>query len=210
MTDIKIGGKSTKTTGYLPEVGDQTEEFLLTGANMGDINSKDYEGKNIVLNIFPSIDTGICAASVRRFNTEAAKLDDTVVICVSMDLPFAHGRFCEAEGIKNVISASAFRSPGFIKDYCVVIDEGPTKGLLARSVLVIDKTGKVIHSELVQELASEPEYDEAIDAITRSGIPVPEKKTSEQVPLDRCRYTATAESSRMFHDDEPCDDGRAG
>lgn len=210
MTDIKIGGASTKTTGYLPDVGDQAEEFLLTGTDLAEISLADYKGKNIVLNIFPSIDTGVCAASVRRFNTEVAKLEDTVILCVSLDLPFAHARFCEAEGIKNVIPASAFRSKGFVSDYCVVVDEGPLKGLLARAVVVIDKNGKVVYAEVVQELKDEPEYDEVIDAITRSGVPVPEAKAGEQAPLDRCRYTATAENSRMFHDDEPCDDGRAG
>lgn len=210
MTDITIGGTPTKTSGYLPEVGDQAEAFTLTGTDLSEIGLKDYDGKNIVLNIFPSIDTGVCAASVRRFNTEVAKLKDTVVLCVSMDLPFAHARFCEAEGIKNVIPASAYRNPEFVKDYCVVVDEGPLKGLLARSVVVIGKKGNVIYSDLVREVKDEPEYDEVIDAITRSGVPVPERKAGEQVPLDRCKYTATAENSRLFHDDDACDDGRAG
>lgn len=210
MTDITIGGKSTKTTGYLPEVGDRAEDFTLTKTDLSDIGLGDYKGKYIILNIFPSIDTGVCAASVRRFNTEVSKLKDTVVLCVSLDTPFAHARFCEAEGLKNVIPVSAFRSPGFIKDYCVVVDEGPLKGLLARAVVVIGKEGKVVYSEVVRELKEEPEYEDVIDAITRSSVPVPEKKPGGQAPLDRCKYTATAESARMFNDDEPCDDGRAG
>lgn len=210
MTDITIGGKNTKTSGYLPEVGDRAEDFLLTQTDLSDIGLENLKGKNIILNIFPSIDTGVCAASVRRFNTEVTKLKDTVVLGVSLDLPFAHARFCDAEGIKNVITVSAFRSPKFIKNYCVVVDEGPLKGLLARAVVVIGKEGKVIYSEVVRELKEEPEYDDVVDAMTRSSVPVPEKKKGDQTPLDRCRYTATAESARMFNDDEPCDDGRAG
>ncbi|MBU1172835.1 MAG: thiol peroxidase [Proteobacteria bacterium] len=210
MTDITIKGASVKTTGFLPAVGYMADDFLLTRTDLTDIGLKDFKGKNIVLNIFPSIDTGVCASSVRRFNTEATKLKDTVVLCVSLDLPFAHARFCDAEGIKNVVPVSVFRHKDFMNTYGVVIDEGPLKGLLARSVVVIDKTGAVIYSEVIRELGEEPDYDDVLGSLTRSGIPVPPKKASTQVPLDRCTYTATAESSRTFNDDEPCDDGRAG
>jgi thioredoxin-dependent peroxiredoxin len=210
MSDITISGAAVKTTGYLPAVGDDAEAFVLTRTDLTDVGLKEFAGKNIVLNIFPSIDTGVCAASVRRFNTEATKLKDTVILCVSLDLPFAHGRFCEAEGIKDVIPASAFRSPDFIKDYAVVVNEGPLKGLFARAVVVIDKNGTVIYSEVVRELKEEPDYEDVLAALTRTGKPVPEQKPDKQVPLDRCIQPATAESSRLFNDDDACDDGRAG
>lgn len=210
MSNITIKGATVKTSGYLPAVGDKAEDFRLTRTDLTDISLKDLKGKNIVLNIFPSVDTGVCAASVRRFNKEVTALKDTVVLCVSLDLPFAHARFCDAEGIKNVVPVSIFRNMDFTKTYGVVIDEGPLKGLLARSVVVIDKTGTVIYAEVVGELGEEPDYEEVITSLTRSSKPVETKKTDKQVPLDRCIHPVNAESSRLFNEDEPCDDGRAG
>ena len=218
MTEIIVKGKKVKTKGLLPEVGATAEPFLLTKTDLSDIGLADLKGKNIILNVFPSIDTPVCSASVRRFNTEVTKLKDTVVLCVSLDLPFAHGRFCAAEGITNAIAVSAFRHPGFINNYGLVIDEGPLKGLLARYVVVIDKTGDIIYSEAVTNVSDEPDYDDVIQFILQTPGKTPAKKTAgkkptggkNQLPLDRCTYPATAEDSRLTNDDEPCDDGRAG
>ena len=125
---------------------------------------KDLKGKTVILNIFPSLDTGTCAASVRRFNKEAAALPNTVILAVSADLPFAAGRFCSAEGIDNVVPASVFRNASFAKDYGVLMLDGPLKGLLARSVVVIDANGKVVYTELVPEITNEPNYQPALAA----------------------------------------------
>ncbi len=127
----------------------------------------DFAGKRIILNIFPSIDTSVCAASVRRFNEEAGKLSNTVVLCISADLPFAHSRFCEEDGLKDIIPLSVFRSKNFGKDYGVEITSGPLKGLLSRAIVIIDETGKVIYTEQVPEIADEPDYDAALSALKK-------------------------------------------
>ncbi len=132
---------------------------------MTELYCHDLKGRRIVLNIFPSLDTSVCATSVRKFNELAASLDNTTVVAVSKDLPFAQSRFCTTEGIKNLIAASAFRSPEFSKDYGVEMVDGPLAGLLARAVVVIDENGKVIHAELVPEIAQEPDYEAAIKAL---------------------------------------------
>lgn len=212
MTDIIVKGKKTKAIGYLPEIGGKAADFKLTKTDLSDIGLGDFKGKNIILNIFPSIDTPVCSASVRRFNTEVTKIDGAVVLCVSLDLPFAHGRFCAAEGITNVISLSAFRSPDFIKNYGLVIDEGPLKGLLARYVVAIDTNGTIVYSETSSDLSEEPDYEDIVACITKSMKEAPAKAPSneKQLPLDRCIHPASAEDSRLDNDDEPCDDGRAG
>jgi thiol peroxidase len=207
MTEILIKGTAVKTTGALPSIGDKAKHFVLTKTDLSELDQNELKGKNVILNIFPSIDTPVCSASVRRFNVEATKLKDTVVLCVSMDLPFAHARFCAAEGIKDVISVSAFRHADFNANYGLLVAEGPLKGLLARSVVVIDKNNTVIYSQVVPELTQEPNYEEVLSSLsgaTEAG------GTAKQQTLDRCIYPATAEDSRFFNDDEPCDDGRAG
>lgn len=143
--------------GRLPEKGIKAPDFILTAQDLSDIQLKYFRGKRVVLNIFPSLDTEVCAASVRHFNEDAAKMNNTVVICASMDLPFAAGRFCSANGIKNVITGSAFRTD-FGKLYGVTIEDGPMKGLLARAVVVIDENGKVKDSYLVRQITEEPDY----------------------------------------------------
>lgn len=153
------------TCGELPAVGTKAPEFQLTGADLKDIRLSDYKGKRVVLNIFPSIDTGVCAASVRRFNKDANDLENTVVLCVSMDLPFAAGRFCAAEGLENVVPASAFRSPEFCKAYGVEMVDGPLKGLLARAVVIIDGAGEVIYRQLVEQITDEPDYKAALSVL---------------------------------------------
>lgn len=165
METVYFKEQPCHTYGTLPHVGSHAPEFTLTGANLGHISSEDYKGLYVVLNIFPSLDTPVCATSVRRFNEEASKLKNTVVICVSEDLPFAMSRFCTIEGLKNVIPASAFRSPQFGEKYGVQLVDGPLAGLLTRSVIVIAPDGKVIYRELVPEITSEPDYEAAIRTI---------------------------------------------
>ncbi len=146
-------------------VGTQAPAFALAGKDLSEVRLNDYLGKRVVINVFPSLDTPVCAASVRRFNKEAAGLDNTVVICVSMDLPFAMGRFCTVEGIENVTVASAFRSPMFVEEYGLQIVDGPLAGLLARALLVLDENHKVIYSDLVDEITKEPDYEGAISVL---------------------------------------------
>jgi len=139
-------------------------DFVLTAGNLGEITRDELAGKRVVLNIFPSIDTPTCAASVRHFNEAASSLDNTVVLCVSADLPFAQTRFCGAEGLSNVQTGSAFRS-NFGQQYGVTLTDGMLSGLLARSVVVLDESGTVVHTELVRDIAKEPNYDSAISAL---------------------------------------------
>ena len=164
MAETAFKGTPVHTVGDLPTVGQQAPDFTITGADLGDIALHDLAGKRVVLNIFPSIDTGVCATSVRKFNELAASLDNTTVVCASADLPFALGRFCGAEGIENVTVGSAFRS-SFGKDYGVTMNDGPLAGLCARSVVVVDENGTVLHSELVPEITQEPDYDAAVAAL---------------------------------------------
>ena len=162
METVYFQGQPCHTYGSLPAVGDKAPCFTLVTPELKEVHCEDFPGKTIVLNIFPSLDTPVCAASVRRFNEKAASLPDVVVLCVSMDLPFAAGRFCTAEGIKNVTPASAFRSPMFVQKYGVQIVDGPLAGLLARAVVIIDKDGKVAYRELVEEITNEPDYEAAV------------------------------------------------
>ncbi len=159
MGKVTFKGSEVSTNGSLPAVGTQAPEFKLVGGSLNEISLADYKGKKVVLNIFPSIDTGVCAASVRQFNKWASEQENTVVICVSKDLPFAQGRFCGAEGLSNVITASDFRYNNFATDYGVLMTDGVLAGLMARSVVAIDETGKVVYNQLVPEIVEEPSYD---------------------------------------------------
>ena len=165
MSEFKLKGNVFNTVGELPAVGATAPGFELTGSDLGGVALEAYKGKRVVLNVFPSLDTEVCAMSVRRFNAEASGLDDTVVICVSMDLPFAHSRFCAAEGLDAVVSASDFRTGAFGRDYGMRIADGPLAGLLARSVVVIDADGQVIHSQLCPETTEEPDYEAVLAAL---------------------------------------------
>lgn len=165
MQTVYFKGSPVHTYGDIPAVGTQAPGFDLTSKDLSDVHLSDFEDKRVVLNIFPSLDTPVCAMSVRRFNKEAADLKDTAVICISKDLPFAMNRFCAAEGIENVTVASAFRSPVFVKNYGLEMVDGPLAGLLARAVIVIDKDGKVIFSDLVDEITHEPDYEGAISVL---------------------------------------------
>ncbi|WP_193070688.1 MULTISPECIES: thiol peroxidase [unclassified Brevibacterium] len=164
MAKTAFQGTPVKTVGDLPVKGAQAPAFSLVGNDLGEVSSADTAGKRVVLNIFPSVDTGVCAASVRKFNELAASLDNTTVLCVSNDLPFAQARFCGAEGIENVVAASGFRS-AFGKEFGMTMVDGPLAGLLARSVVVLDEKGTVIHKQLVDEIGTEPDYDSAVAAL---------------------------------------------
>ena len=166
MAKFKLKGNMFHTVGELPAVGSSAPNFWLTRTDLSEVSLSDLNGRRVILNIFPSVDTDVCAASVRRFNEETARLDNTSVLCVSMDLPFAHQRFCGAHGIENVDSVSDFRAGDFGRTYGVRIADGPLAGLLARSVIVIDDAGKVIYTELVPETTQEPDYEGALAAVT--------------------------------------------
>lgn len=165
METIYFKGQPCHTYGTLPFVDSPAPCFHLTGRDLSQVQCLDYKGKAVVLNIFPSLDTEICARSVRRFNEEAAKMKDTAVICVSMDLPFAMNRFCTTEGIENVTVASAFRSPLFAQKFGVMLCDGPLAGLLARAVIIIDPERRIAYRELVEEITEEPDYDAALSVL---------------------------------------------
>ena len=167
METVYFQGAPEHTYGTVPAVGSKAPEFKLTGKDLQPITLADYAGKRVVLNIFPSLDTPVCAASVRRFNKEASDVKNVAVVCVSMDLPFAMSRFCTLEGLENVVPASAFRSKEFGHDYGVELVDGPLAGLLARCVLVIDEKGNVIFRDLVEEITHEPDYEAAIAVLKK-------------------------------------------
>ena len=165
MATVTLRGNPINTSGELPEVGSQAPDFTVTGGDLSEITLDQFEGKNLILNIYPSVDTPTCAASTRAFNQRAAGRDDTAVLCVSQDLPFAFGRFCGAEGIENVKTGSLFRNDSFLDDYGVKIVDGPLRGLAARAVVIVDGDGKVKYTELVPEIGQEPDYDAALAAL---------------------------------------------
>ena len=165
MATITLKGNSIHTAGELPAVGSQLPAFTLVKSDLSEVSPADFAGKKLVLNIFPSLDTAVCAASVRRFNKEASSFDNTVVLCISADLPFAHKRFCEVEGLDDVISLSVFRSPAFGSDYGVSIADGPLRGLLSRAVVIVDADGRIAYTEQVPEIVEEPDYDAALAAL---------------------------------------------
>ena len=165
MAQVTLRGNPSNTNGELPAVGSTAPSFSLVGSDLGEVSSGSLAGKKVVLNIFPSVDTPTCAQSVRTFNERAAGLDDTVVLCVSEDLPFAQGRFCGAEGIENVKTGSGFRSD-FAEQFGVKLADGPLAGLMARAVVVLDADGTVTHTQLVGEIADEPDYDAALAALS--------------------------------------------
>ncbi len=166
METVFLQGSPMHTSGELPKVGTDAPYFALVGKDLSELNLHDFKGKRVVLNIFPSVDTDVCAASVRRFNKDAASLPNTVVLCVSEDLPFAGARFCAANDIENVFTASGFRSD-FGKEYGVELVDGPLRGLYARALVVIDENGKVLGTSLCQEITEEPDYKFAEDLLKK-------------------------------------------
>ncbi len=165
MAQITFKGNPIHTAGNLPGVGKPAPDFVLTKDDLSDTSLKDFQGKRLVLNIFPSIDTPVCATSVRKFNEQASKLSNTSVLCISKDLPFAQKRFCASEGLSNVINASEYKNAGFSDAYKVKIVDGPLAGLFSRAVIVINEHGKVLYVEQVPEIAQEPDYAKALSAL---------------------------------------------
>jgi thiol peroxidase len=165
MANITLGDTPVTTTGELPAIGSKAPDFKVTKTDLTDTTLSDFAGKNIVLNIFPSIATSVCSASVRKFNELAAGKDNTVVVCVSKDLPFAHKNFCEAEGIENVVPTSEYKNTNFSDNYHVKMLNGKFEGLFSRCIVVIDRKGTVIYTEQVPTIGQEPDYDKALAAI---------------------------------------------
>ncbi len=165
MTTITFKGTPVSLTGGLPAVGTQAPDFRLVQTDLSELSLSELKGKRVVLNVFPSADTGVCAMSIRTFNKRAGEAPNTVVLCISKDLPFAQARFCTTEGLQNVKPLSAFRCNCFENNYGLLIADGPLKGLLARAVVVVDETGKITYTELVPEITQEPNYDAALKAL---------------------------------------------
>ena len=165
MSSVTMKGNAVRVGGKLPAVGDLAPAFRLVGVDLSDRGLADFADKRKVLNIFPSVDTGVCAASVRHFNRDATGLANTVVLCISADLPFAQARFCGAEGLDNVTMLSTMRGREFLRDYGVALEEGPLAGVAARAVVVLDEHDKVLHVQLVPEITDEPDYDAALSVL---------------------------------------------
>jgi thioredoxin-dependent peroxiredoxin len=165
MAKITLKGNPINSQGELPKIGQQANDFTLVKNDLSRVSLKDFSGSKLILNIFPSLDTGTCAASVRRFNKEAANLENTKVLCISRDLPFAQARFCGTEGIDNAITLSDFEEGQFGKDYNLIMIDGPLKGLLSRSVIILDENQKVTYTQQVPEIVDEPNYDDVLKAL---------------------------------------------
>jgi len=165
MAKITLKGNPVNTSGELPKKGTVAPDFTLVKSDLGALSLKELKGKKLVLNIFPSLETSVCAAAMRKFNQVAAEKPGVTVLAISKDLPFAHDRFCSTEGINNLITLSGFRDRSFGKNYGIDVLDGPFEGLYARSVVIIDKDGKVVYTQLVPEIAQEPDYDAVLKAL---------------------------------------------
>jgi thiol peroxidase len=165
MAKITLKGNPIKTVGKLPKVGKKAPKFNLVKADLSKAKLKDFKGSKVVMNIFPSLDTGTCAASVRKFNEEAGKLENTKVLCISRDLPFAQARFCGAEGLENVITLSDFNKGKFGKSYGATIEDGPLAGLHSRAIVILNEEGEVTYTQQVPEIVDEPDYEAALKAL---------------------------------------------
>ncbi|MGC6531496.1 MAG: thiol peroxidase [Flavobacteriales bacterium] len=165
MATIHLGGNPVRTQGVFPAPGHLAPNFTLIGTDLQPVSLADYRGKTVVLNIFPNVDTSVCDTSVCKFNQAAGERPGTHVLCISKDLPFAHKRFCEAEGLDHVVGLSDFRSPHFSSDYGILLEDGPLAGLTARAVVVVNDKCEVVHSEMVNEIGEEPNYEAALNAV---------------------------------------------
>lgn len=165
MANITLGGNPVQTVGNLPEIGSKATDFQLVAVDLSTKTLKDFEGNNLILNIFPSVNTGICSASVRTFNKEAAALNNTKVLCISRDLPFSQKEFCAAEGIENVVMLSDYKTGAFGKNYGLIMINGGFDALLSRCVIIVDKNGNIVYTEQVPEIAQEPNYKAALEAL---------------------------------------------
>lgn len=166
MAKVTLRGNPVTTSGELPKPGSTAPDFRLVNADLKEMTLADFAGKKKILNIYPSVDTPVCATSTRKFNEKAGALRDTAVICIAADLPFAFKRFCAAEGLSHVQTLSVFRSPDFGRNYGVRLEDGPLAGVLARAIVVLDRDNKVLHTELVGEIANEPNYEAALKALS--------------------------------------------
>lgn len=165
MAEITLKGNPVHTYGDLPMIGSHAPDFVLTRTDLADVSLKDFAGQRVVLNILVSIETSVCATSVRKFNTAIDKLGNSVVLCASLDVPFAHERFCSTEGLERVVPVTELRKRGFGEDYGVRMVDGPLAGLFSRAVVIIDENGKVVYTEQVPEISQEPDYDAALKAL---------------------------------------------
>lgn len=166
MANVTLKGNPVQTVGDLPKVGSKAIDFDLRANDLSHKSLSDFSGNRVIMNIFPSIDTGTCAASVRKFNESASGLENTSILCVSKDLPFAQARFCGAEGLDKVVTLSDFESSQFAKDYGLLIADGPLKGLISRAIIILDENQNVIYTQLVNEISEEPNYQEALDILS--------------------------------------------
>jgi thiol peroxidase len=166
MATVTLKGNPVRTSGSLPAVGSQAPDFRLVDGKLNEVTLGSYPGKKKILSIVPSLDTGVCAASTRKFNEKASALANTVVLVISADLPFAQSRFCTAEGLENVVPLSMMRGREFAKDYGMLIEDGPLAGIAARAVVALDENNRVIHSQLVPEITTEPDYESVLKAMS--------------------------------------------
>lgn len=167
MNTVTLKGNTVQVKGHFPQTGDTAKDFTLVKSDLSELTLSSLKGKKVILNIFPSLDTSVCAMSVRKFNELAAQMDNTVVLAISKDLPFAHARFCTTEGIEKVTGLSAFRNNTFGEDYGVALADGPLTGLLARAVIILDEQGKIVYTQLVPEITEEPDYEKALESIKK-------------------------------------------
>ena len=214
MAEVTLKGKTIRTIGTLPSNGAVAHDFLLVSTDLNDVKLSDFAGTRLIMNIFPSVETRPCAESVRRFNEMADRLDNTKVLCISKDLPFAHERFNAKEGIDNVVSLSEMRGNDFGENYGIRILDGPFAGLLARAVVVLDEKHRVIYSQLVPEVSDEPDYESALNALeshdSTTSATDAEKPAAGDATDEFCTKMPTGEHARLPDDDDTCDDGRSG
>lgn len=212
MAEITFKGQAVHTSGELPAVGEPAPEFLLTGTDLSDLSLSGLKGKNLVLNIFISVETPVCAESVRRFNNAVTRYENTEILCISRDLPFAHARFNNEEGLENVISLSELRNLDFGRDYGLRILDGPMAGLLARALVVVDSEGKIAYTQLVPEIGQEPDYEDALEHLSdQKKQAQPEASPgSEEGPEACTKAPGFPEHQRFSDTDDACDDGRSG
>jgi len=199
MAKVTFKDNEVNTIGDLPSVGEAAPDFTLTRTDMSDVGIAGFAGKRVIFNIFPSVETPVCSASVKQFNSEVEKLQNTEVLCVSKDLPFAHARFNAEEEIKNVISLCELRNSDFGDNYGIRITNGPLAGLFARALVVVDENSRVVFTQLVSDISEEPDYHAVVKLLD-----------NESESVEFCTTTATPEHSRPTDMDEPCDDGTRG
>ncbi len=214
MAEVTLKGKTVQTKGQLPEIGSPAPDFLLVSTALKDVRLSDFTGKKVIMNIFPSLETRVCAESMRRFNEIADSLDNTEVLCISRDLPFAHERFNIKEGIDSVVSLSEMRNNEFGDRYGVRILDGPFAGLLSRAVVVLDENHRVIYTQMVEEISEEPDYESAVAAVVNADAAAGAAGVGQApagAPGDEfCTKMPTGEHARLSDEDEACDDGRTG